>query len=66
MAKIVMYRWRVRDRSTGRIRVTSYHATEEEIRRLYPDAEPEPGTLEERESDDNEFGTGIQRGPRPT
>ena len=29
------------------------------------DAELEPGTLEEREADDKEFGTGIQRGPRP-
>jgi hypothetical protein len=66
MAKIIMYRWRVRDSDTGEVRVTRYHATEAEIRRLYPDAEPEPGTLEERESDDNEFGTGIQRGPRPT
>ena len=49
MAKIVVYRWRVRDPDTGEVRVTRYHATEAEIRRLHPDAEPEPGTIEERD-----------------
>jgi hypothetical protein len=64
MAKIVMYKWRVRDPDTGEVRVTRYHATEAEIGRLYPDAEAEPGTMVERKSRDNEFATAIQHGPR--
>jgi hypothetical protein len=65
MATIVLYRWRVRDSVTDRIRVTRYLATEENIRQVHPDAELVPGSREERQVTDGTLTAGhVQVGPQ--
>ena len=49
MSKVlVLYRWRVRDPVSGRMIKTRHLATEDEIRRQFPDAERIESSREER------------------
>lgn len=45
MKTLLRYRWRYFDAIRRRNVTTSYHATEEEIRREHPDAQPVEGTM---------------------
>jgi hypothetical protein len=68
MPKVILYRWRVTDPVTGRRYTTRYHATEESIRQAHHEAQPVPGSREERDVLEGDFPGGlsaghVQRGP---
>jgi hypothetical protein len=66
--RITLFRWRVRDPLTGRLRTTRYLASEQDMKQRHPDAELVPGSREERDVGEGDFPDGlsaghVQRGP---
>lgn len=58
MATLELWKWRVRDPITGKLRTTRYRCTEEEARQRYPGGvERVPGSLEVREVGGEPNGT---------
>ena len=51
--KITLYRWRIRDEVTGRMRTTRHHMTEADALARHPEAERLDDTREVREVPDD-------------